>query len=236
MQHRPFNFRLSYSRSLNAGPFAAMLLLCMLFCGCMSKKTEGFLREVTSEEQRNGPEDVSGDTAGTAGEPEALEPVITPSLIFVDVEGAVKDPGVQILTEGSRVYQAVGAAGGFLPEAAVESVNQAQPVLDGQQIYVPTIEEITAIKQQPPAERAMILNGSKDLLDDGNTEEAGKVDLNTASKEELMSITGIGEAKAKAIIAYREAHGALRSVTELMQVEGIKEGTFEKIKNQITIR
>ena len=231
MQHQPLKFRFFFGCF-----FSAAIFLSAFFSGCMSKKTEAFLREVTSENQEEVSDIVPEEPVISDRAADITEAVITPRLIFIDVEGAVKNPGVQSLPEGSRVFQAIGAAGGFLPEAAGSAVNQAGILLDGQQIYVPTFDEITRMEEQSFSSRAAVMAGHADLLNDGPLKEPEKVNLNTASMEELMTITGIGEAKARAIIAYREAHGAFQSETELMQVEGIKEGTFEKIKNQITIR
>ena len=141
--------------------------------------------------------------------------------IYVHVCGKVNQPGVYCLPAGSRLYEAIEAAGGLKEGAAAESLNQAQEAQDGQQIYVPSIEEASggeASEAGVPAEAS-----------------DGKLNLNTAAKEQLMTLTGIGEAKAAAIIRYREENGGFRSIEELMEVEGIKEGVFNKIKDQIKI-
>ena len=141
--------------------------------------------------------------------------------IYVHVCGKVNQPGVYCLPAGSRLYEAIEAAGGLKEGAAAESLNQAQEAQDGQQIYVPSIEEASggeASGAGVPAEAS-----------------DGKMNLNTEAKEQLMTLTGIGEAKAAAIIRYREENGGFRSIEELMEVEGIKEGVFNKIKDQIKI-
>ena len=141
--------------------------------------------------------------------------------IYVHVCGKVNQPGVYCLPAGSRLYEAIEAAGGLKEGAAAESLNQAQEAQDGQQIYVPSIEEASGGE----ASEAGVPAGASD----------GKMNLNTAAKEQLMTLTGIGEAKAAAIIRYREENGGFRSIEELMEVEGIKEGVFNKIKDQIKI-
>lgn len=137
--------------------------------------------------------------------------------IVVYICGSVQNPGVYELLKGARVYEAVEAAGGLLEEAAVEELNQAAMLEDGQQITVLSKEE--AIAQNVETQEA----------------EEGVVNINTASKEELMTLTGIGEMKAEAILRYRQEHGSFSSVDELMSVDGIKESTFSKVKDKIKI-
>lgn len=133
--------------------------------------------------------------------------------IFVYVCGAVNCEGVYELPSGSRVYQAIEVAGGFREDADKQSVNQAEVLEDEERIYVPMIgEEVSDV-----------------------SEEDGKVNINKASKEELMTLPGVGESRAESIIKYREDVGAFQSIEDIMQVSGIKEGLFEKIKDLITV-
>lgn len=141
------------------------------------------------------------------------------SSIYVYICGQVQNPGVYELRAGSRVYEAVEAAGGMTESAADTYLNQAQKLEDGQQIQVLSKEEAEGE------------NGSKASQDPDD----GKVNLNTASREELMTLNGIGEAKAEAILRYREEKGGFQSVEEVKQVEGIKDGVYHKIKEQIKI-
>ena len=144
-------------------------------------------------------------------------------MIYVFVCGQVASPGVYELPEGSRICQAIDAAGGMLDIASTDWVNQAETAEDGQKIYVPSTEEAETMPEGQTQETS-----SAEGTD-------GKVHLNAASREELMTLTGIGEKKADAIIRYRESNGGFQSVDELMQVEGIKEGTYNKIKDSIVI-
>ncbi len=174
--------------------------------GC-SGRTEDFVK--TSS--------VVQETADS-GDPSSAPKEAKEVLLVVYVCGAVSSPGVYELPEGSRIFQAAEAAGGFLPDAALEAVNLAEAVYDGQQIRIPFAGE----------------TGEGEGIS-GQTGD-GRIDLNTATVEELCTLPGIGEAKAAAIIAYRETNGPFRSVEDLMQVEGIKEGVYSKIKDKITIR
>lgn len=142
--------------------------------------------------------------------------------VFVYVCGAVKLPGVYELPVGSRVYQAIDAAGGMTEDALPEGINQALVLRDEDRIFVPDSNETETV-----------MGSSIGSVD---TEENGKINLNTATAEELMTLSGIGAARADAILKYREEHGAFSSTEEIMNVQGIKEGTYSKIKDEIVVR
>lgn len=137
----------------------------------------------------------------------------TENSIFVYVCGAVLYEGVYELPAGSRVYEAIQEAGGFAADAAVSHINQAEVLEDETQLYVPTMEEMA----------------NEQARDDG------KVNLNTASREELMTLPGVGESKADLIIQYRQEHGRFEKIEDVMNISGIKEGLFAKIKENITV-
>nr|WP_294490804.1 ComEA family DNA-binding protein [uncultured Mediterraneibacter sp.] len=201
--------------------FGTLILTAFLFlAGCSGHSEEEGLEEITlSEESENsGGPDKSENDGGT-GE-ETVQP--QGDTVFVYVCGAVNTPGVYELSASARVFEAVESAGGMTADASKDSVNLARTVADGEQIYVPTEEEAA---QGTGVETESTVTGT----------EQSKVNINTASKEELMTLTGIGEAKAGSILKYREEHGAFGSVEELMEIEGIKEGVFNKIKDDITI-
>lgn len=157
-------------------------------------------------------EEISVNT--TSGDDLSTE---TEQTLCVYVCGAVLDPGVYELNQGSRIVAAVDAAGGFLPDAATEAVNLAEYLQDGMQIVVPTKAEAEKAKSE-------ILK-----------REDGRVNLNTASVAELCTLSGIGEAKAEAILAYRTEIGAFSSIEQLKEVTGIGERLFNQIKNSIYI-
>ncbi len=143
------------------------------------------------------------------------------AVIYVQVAGAVHKPGVYELPEGSRVFQAIELAGGLAADAQVKSLNQAASLADGEMIWVMTMEEAAA---QP----------SQEALDE--SPDDGKVNLNTATKEELMGLPGIGEAKAARIVAFREENGSFKQIEDLMKIEGIKEGVFSKIEDFVKVQ
>ncbi len=165
--------------------------------------------------------------------------------IFVYVCGAVRTPGVYELKAGARIYEAIACAGGVREDAAEESINQAQTVSDGERLYIPTDEEV---RQGMDAYlQSGIAGGSTGGMEtaggtgaeaaagaDGRNAD-GKVNINTASKEELKTLNGIGDTRAGSILAYRESNGPFGSIEELMQVEGIKEGVYNKLKDDITV-
>ena len=140
-----------------------------------------------------------------------------PSVICVHVCGAVNNPGVYEGEADLRLYQFIELAGGFREDASMESLNLAQGVQDGMQIYVPSKEE--AVSHHVSSGE----NSSK------------KLNLNMASKGDLTELPGIGDAKAEAILSYRDANGAFQTIEELMNVSGIKEAIFEQIKDLITV-
>ncbi|SDF58032.1 helix-hairpin-helix domain-containing protein [Marvinbryantia formatexigens] len=175
---------------------------------------------------------VSGMAAETEGITE------TPA-IFVDICGAVQRPGVYELAAGARVCDAVAAAGGLLENADLASLNQAAFLQDAAKIYVYTQEEAAAqgIAAPEPVQNAA---GGQEQAPGQQMESAAgqetKVNINTADIAQLCTLTGIGEARARDIIAYREANGGFQSAEEIMNVSGIKEATFQKIKDEIAVR
>ncbi len=164
------------------------------------------------------------------------------AMIYVDVCGAVANPGVFQLGAGSRVFQAIEAAGGYLPEAALTCVNRAGVLTDGQQLYILTQEEMER-QGLDPAE----MSGASDGQMNGsagtgqNTEmtaqvqQDNRININTADEAQLTTLTGIGATRAQAIIAYREENGPFATIEDIMNVQGIKEGTFAKIKDEIVV-
>ena len=183
--------------------------------------------------------DTGQETAAAKQQPETSE---IPETIYVDICGAVTSPGVYELPSGSRVFQAIEKAGGYLPEAAASYLNRAKGLSDGQQIYVPTQAEVdsqmiqvTENGQEATSETVPGNNNGEESAGE-NTSTDQKINLNTADVSQLTTLTGVGESKALAIIAYREENGPFTSTEDIMSVPGIKEGTYEKIKDKIAIK
>lgn len=156
----------------------------------------------------------------------AVTPTSTPSPVRVYVTGAVKDPDVYRLPPGSIVKDAIQAAGGPTDDADLMRINLAQELLDQQQLYVPRIGEVDA----PPP-----VTGGEPTPPSDKVAPGGRVNINTASAEELDTLPGIGPAFAQRIIDYREANGPFKSIEEITLVSGIGDATYEKIKDRITV-
>jgi competence protein ComEA len=181
-------------------------LSCIIFLACNLGPTnndivlsEGFVEE----ESDRIPTEFSSDE-----EPEEV-------VIVVYVCGEVLNPGLYSLPEGSRIGDAVEAAGGFTSEAVTDAVNLADFVHDGDMVRIPR-----------PGEEVYT----------GNEASDGKVNINTAGVTELCAIPGIGEARAKAIISYREKNGPFEICEDLMKVSGIKAGMYERMKEYVKVK
>ena len=217
---------------LYAGLAGWMLLSGITLVGC---RKNGMILETT--EQNTGSQNDTAYTEDavvgsvTERDQEDTEAIIDTEVIkdtgiCVFVCGAVKQEGVYELPVGARINDALLAAGGFAENAAEQVVNLADFIEDGQRIYFPTEEEV-----QEQSERWQ----DPETETNGQTMEAGAVNINTAGKEELMSLSGIGEAKAENIITYRETQGAFEKTEDIMNVNGIGENLFQKIKNDICV-
>ncbi|MBM6947747.1 helix-hairpin-helix domain-containing protein [Mordavella massiliensis] len=188
------------------------VIVAVILAGCRREAQTSGLQEVSLEKE-------APESGGQQEEEEAG--ALREGTVFVYVCGQVASPGVYELTEGARVYEALEAAGGALDGGYPESLNLAQEVQDGQKLYVPTQEEALA-------------GGIPQEGGPGGGAQA-KVNLNTAGLEELMTLTGIGQTRAEAILAYREEQGQFRAPEDIMNVDGIKEGIYEKLKDEITV-
>lgn len=192
--------------------------------------TESGKEKLTTDTKEVQSETLSGNEADTESlcEKKASSAVAEQEAYYVYVCGAVCTPGVYVLQPGERIYEAIAQAGGLTDEASAAVVNQAEQVCDGQMIFVPTKEEAAAgIFSAAGAENQLTIGGEHTLDD--------RVDLNTASLNELMTLPGIGESKAQGILAYRSSKGAFSSVEEIMNVDGIKEGLYNRIKDSIKV-
>lgn len=162
--------------------------------------------------------------------------------LVVHICGAVSAPGVYELPAGSRIIDAVEAGGGFLPEADEACCNLAEEIVDGCQIYIMTKTESCADGQTEKKAGIQTSPDSDMQTTDRNVRsnsatalENGLVNLNTADIAALTTLPGIGESRAKAIISYREQHGAFAQIEDIMKISGIKQAAFSKIKDKITV-
>ncbi len=183
-----------------------ILSISMLLGGCGKEEPTYLLQDSMPETQ--------AELLSEQETEQRQEPTSEQSVCFVHICGAVKNPGVYELATGSRIYDAIVLAGGLREDANDSYQNQAAVVTDGMQIYIPTKSEA----QPAPDNR-----------------KSNLVNINTADLTQLMTLSGIGESRAKSIIAYREKHGSFSSKEEIMKVSGIKEGAYEKIKDAICV-
>ncbi|QDS34951.1 helix-hairpin-helix domain-containing protein [Brevibacillus brevis] len=151
-----------------------------------------------------------------------------PPPLYVDVKGQVKNPGLYPFEPGTRVANAIEKAGGALPNADLVQINLAAPLTDGAALVIPA-KGTTA-----PVSTSIGLVQS--ATSGSTTGASSAINLNTATVEELMSLPGIGEARAKAIVDYRTKQGPFRSADDLKQIEGIGEKMFARIKDRLVVQ
>lgn len=167
---------------------------------------------------QNPKEDVWTDVSVPTEQTTQTTTSVPQQIILVDIKGAVKKPGVYELPVNARLHELVNVAGGLTDDAEDRQVNMAIVLADQQLVYIPRKgETVEQTKQTPQA---------------GNE---SKVNINTASAEELQTLTGIGEKKAQAIIDYRTQNGNFQSIDQLTEVDGFGEKTVEKLRDSITI-
>lgn len=228
-----------------------VLLPVFLLTACTSKSD--IVLELDAQEKMQAAEESEGEAAGLLADvnaggdvplgAEETEIVVLPAEIYVHICGAVRKPGVYRLETGSRIYEGVEAAGGFCEDACEDFLNLALPMQDGQRIVIPTEEEAQIAKEDAAYQETWLSQAAEMGVDaaigdaDGNSSQRadGRININTATEQELGSISGIGAGKAAAVIQYREENGSFASIEDIMKVSGIKEGTFEKIKDKITV-
>lgn len=207
-----------------AGVFAVILCGTLFICNNYQKSdvivTEGFSdsgaseNEITEEGTDKG--NVNPDSGEDKGKTEQSE-----NKVYIHICGEVKKPGVYVFDREPRTIEVVQRAGGFTKKADQTGVNLAGSVTDGMQLII-------GKKGGKSADR-----NKKESTE--HTENSVKVNINQASKEELMTLSGIGESKASQIISYRESHGAFQKTEDIMNISGIKNGVFDKIKDFITV-
>lgn len=208
-----------------------VLMICfsILFSGCGRQKEEISIKQPENTAADRADAENKADAENEAAGEERI-PESTEESIWVDICGAVRQPGVYEMKKNARVFEIVEAAGGFSENADSEWLNQAAVLTDGEKIQVYTKEE-TREMQENGIRAEQNINGQN-----GDTSGAGKLNLNTASLEQLQEIPGIGEVRAQAILDYREKNGTFQDIKEIQEVPGIKGKTFEKIEDYITVK
>ena len=209
----------------------ALSFLTMGLCGCAEKhdaaeELEEFTLEGESDVEKNSSNSKTESEKASQSGTDAEEGL--PETLYVHVCGAVNAPGVYELKTDARIYEALEAAGGMTEDAAADWINQAEALSDGERIYVPTQEEAEESAQSVSGRWA-------DPNGNAGGSVSDKININTAAKEELMTLSGIGASKAESILKYRQEHGNFQNIEDLKKIEGIKDGVFNKIKDDITV-
>ncbi len=182
-----------------------LFVLTALVSGCKGSANEVSLEEILSSEREKSTEEKS-----------ELKEVL-PETVWVHICGEVEVPGIYELDPGSRVYDVLVLAGGFTADADTTHYNLAQVISDGMKLQIPGRDKETKdIKPEEEPENFLI-------------------NINTATMEQLQTLPGIGKSRAADIVAYREKKGGFQRIEQIMEVSGIKEAVFEKIKNLITV-
>lgn len=153
-------------------------------------------------------------------------PTVTPEPLVVEVSGAVRAAGVYKLPHGSRVQNAISAAGGLAEDADAGDIHLARELVDGERVLVPARSE---------AKPALAGQGEPEPAGDARAGAGFPVRINTASVAELEELPGIGPKTAQAIVDYRSTHGSFASVEDILEVKGIGEVTLERIRDLITL-
>lgn len=153
--------------------------------------------------------------------------------IYVHLCGAVKKPDVYKVEENTRLVDVIELAGGLNEDAAGDFINQASLLEDGQQIYVPTVDEV---KEKTPLDYITSVPLPDKSENNSAKKSNGIININIATQEELMTLPGIGEAKAKSIVDYRKTHNGFQSIEEIKNIVGIKDSVYNKIKDSISVK
>ncbi len=193
------------------GLYLCSTILCFCLGGCEVQDTAISIPIGSGADERTERITQEGPKSGDAKESASL------SVICVHVCGAVQNPGVFTLPAESRVADALQKAGGFSPEAQEDYLNLAAKLVDGEKLYFPSEEETKKLKEELAVR------------------QKGLVNINTANEADLCTLSGIGSARARDIISYREANGGFARKEDIMKVTGIKESTYNQICDKIVV-
>lgn len=202
------------SRAAVAGVALAAVAVCVLIVVLVIKPGSGGEVLTRADDASSAAEAQNGSASTSFAEQET-------ALVCVHVSGCVTSPGLCYLDEGSRVADAVEAAGGFADDAQPDALNLARVLVDGEQIVVPSKEEAASVPAGSNGTAAGVVSG--------------KVNINTADAEQLETLDGVGEATAEKIIASREEDGPFASPEDIMRVSGIGEKKYEAMKDDICV-
>jgi len=223
---------------IKVGIVILVMAVCGVFYSCSRGEDISLTSEVAAED--NSTEETSATEVESVSESKAIleaeETVLVENaVVYLHVCGAVVRPDVYELSSDARITDAVKAAGGFSEEADEDFLNLALPIADGMKIYVPTVKEVEEGYTESILDSSGIVSDERDHFPEGQASTSNKVNINTAGAEQLKTLSGIGDKRATDIISYRDSHGNFGSIEDIKNVPGIKEGVFEKIKEDIEV-
>lgn len=202
--------------------------LAVLICGSIYYMSD-YMPDYSPESMTGMPDAGTTDAELQNGKNDTASQESQPELIYVYVCGSVNEPGVYEVREGSRVHELIALAGGFAEDAYTLSVSMAKTVTDGQTLYVPHLDE--AEDDVAGSRLSGSVTGDDDIYG-----QKTKININTASVEQLMTLKGIGESRARDIVDYRTRNGSFKKTEDVMKVSGIKEAAYSKIKDYICVK
>lgn len=205
------------------GVFAVFLCGIIYLCANNREGDVPVVTEYAGGEAAN----KGGVSAGDGREPE--NSARGAGKIYIDICGEVKNPGVYVFDREPRIVEVVERAGGFTKKADRLSLNQAQSVSDGTKLTV------AAKKKKGKTGASTEGNLEHENTAAAKEQDTGKININLATQEELMTLNGVGESRAREIISYRETKGPFGKIEDIMNIPGIKEGIFNKIKECIAV-
>lgn len=201
-----------------------VVVIVMTLCYNLFNNSELNVKKANGDEPSIDNETIENEIESEKNDEDLLIDKEERKVIMVDISGQVNYPGLVQLYDGDRVIDAVNKAGGLKPECDRKRVNLAKKVNDEEKIYIPKIGEI-------------LDNEIENIIDMSNnlTESKGKININRASKEELIELPGIGEVLAERIIQYR-TESMFENIEEITQVSGVGDKKYEEIKDYITVK
>lgn len=219
-----------------------IIIILLLIIGCLNSYIIYKIDKLKNNNQEIKVEEISPII-----EEQPIENIINtePKTFFVDIKGAINNPGVYLVEEGSIVNELINIAGGLKDDAFTKNINLSKSLSEEMVIIIYSNNEIDKINNDESIcicndlyitecidNNASIIS-SNDVINDAHNN--GKININRASLEEFMTLNGIGEAKAKAIIEYRNINGLFKSLEDIKNVSGISEKTYESIKDNIEL-
>lgn len=219
---------LKMNRKLLYRIIAGAMLIAIAFVLYISKNIDDdYSLEISAPDKAEVDEAIEEESVETV-------PLISENTIVVDMAGEVRKPAVYILPEGSRVYQGIEAAGGLTEQADTRNTNLAAMLQDGIKLYIPSKKEVKAAEKESGLSAGSNYVGGSTSIS-ASESKTEKINLNTANSEGLQKLPGVGPQTAAKIIEYRNSYGLFKKIEDLMNVSGIGEKTFEKLKAMITV-